>query len=651
MLIDTKKSAHARVHQPSGKDVFWTGGLWKQRQNTCIHRTIPHILRQFETVDDTFHVVENFRIAAGEHPGEHRGTPYSDGDFYKLLEAAMYAQQACPNAELAKKIDAYIELIGRAQQPDGYISTKQIISKRSHSSSGRMSDINDFEVYNFGHLLTAACLHKRLFGKDNFLKIAIKAADYLENMYQKACKSGEVHTAVCPAHYMGLIELYRTTGDVRYLETAKLAINLRDSVQNGTDDNQDRLPLRRHRKIVGHGVRSTYLYAGVADLYLETGEAELLQVLDSCWDNCVNQKLYITGGCGALYTGVSPFGVFFGVEKTHQAFGYEYQLPNITAYNETCASIGNILWNLRMFAIQPDAKYFDLIERTLLNVVLASVSLSGDQYFYENMLRRTKSLDYELMWPLERRDRLSCFCCPPNMARTIMESAEYTYMISEDSIYTGIYGASRAKIQLENGANFTLCQDTDYPYDGAIRFHLEDVRSFEPFTLRLRIPAWCESGKICVENCMKTLDRTASGSYIALKIEQPTAEIELTLDMPVRLTCAHSKVEEDTNQVAVERGPLVYCMESSDVNEPSLDHILLPIDAAFKNEVLKIDGQSLPVLSTEAVKIEYEAYDEHALYQTLHPSAYKKIPIRLIPYNSWDNRGWGEMKIWLPVRI
>lgn len=169
--------------------------------------------------------------------------------------------------------------------------------------------------------------------------------------------------------------------------------------------------------------------------------------------------------------------------------------------------------------------------------------------------------------------------------------------------------------------------------------------------LQLRIPAWCESGKICVENCMQTLDGTASESYIALKIEQPTAEIELTLDMPVRLTCAHSKVEENTNQVAVERGPLVYCMESFDVNEPSMDHILLPIDAPFKIGLLEIDGRSLPALSTEAVKIEYEKYDEHALYQTLRPNAYKKIPIRLIPYNSWDNRGRGEMKNWLPVRI
>mgnify|MGYP000426450302 FL=1 len=221
-----------------------------------------------------------------------------------------------------------------------------------------MGDINDFEVYNFGHLFTAACLHKRLTGKDSFLKIAVKTADYLEGMYADALEKGEVQTAVCPSHYMGLVEMYRTTGEERYLKLAEQAISLRDSVKEGMDDNQDRIPLRKHEKIIGHAVRANYLYAGVADLCLEEEDEELKEVLHKVWRSLVDKKLYLTGGCGALYNGTSPYGNFFVDQKVHQAYGYEYQLPNITAYNETCASLGGVFWAYRMFQMEPEARIF-----------------------------------------------------------------------------------------------------------------------------------------------------------------------------------------------------------------------------------------------------------------------------------------------------
>ena len=321
---------------------------------------------------------------------------------------------------------------------------------RNGTRQGRLGDINEFEVYNMGHLFTSACLYKRITGKENFLDIARKAADFLENMYAEAEKKGEVQTAVCPSHYMGLVEMYRTTGEKKYLDLAHKAIVLRDSVKEGMDDNQDRLPLKEHEKIIGHAVRATYLYAGVADLYAEEGDKEYLDVLHKVWKNMVDTKIYLTGGVGALYNGASPYGDFWNHQLIHQAFGYEYQLPNVTAYNETCASIGLVMWAYRMFLIEPKAEYFDVIERALLNVNLAAVSLDGKKFFYENMLRRAKKLEYKLIWPLTRTEYLISYCCPPNLARMVTQSGEYAYTVSADSVYTGIYGECDAVLTLEN---------------------------------------------------------------------------------------------------------------------------------------------------------------------------------------------------------
>jgi DUF1680 family protein len=567
------------------------------------------------------------------------------------MEAAIYAAVKRGNTKLLSDLDEYVTLIGKAQKEDGYLSTKQIISEMQ-GIDARNKDINEFEVYNFGHLFTSACTYKRLTRKDNFLNIAVKAADYLRKMYEDAEKSGDVKTAVCPSHYMGLVELYRATGDKRHLETAELCIRLRDAVKDGTDDNQDRLPLREHRKIVGHGVRSTYLYAGVADLYAETGEESLLTVLDSCWDNLVKQKLYITGGCGALYQGVSPLWDFWHGGKMHQAFGYEYQLPNITAYNETCAALGNIFWTYRMFALKPEAKYFDIIERTMLNLALAAVSLDGKKYFYENMLRRTKGLDYKLTWPLERDDQLTCYCCPSNLTRVIAQALEYTYMVSGDTVYTGLYGASEAKLAMDNGSAFTLVQETRYPWDGAFTYICKDVEANHPFTLNIRIPGWLEKGSITVNNKkFRDIGAGDANSFISVLVENPAAaKIEVFFEIKPRMTIAHPKVEEDVNQIAIERGPLVYCVETPDADIETLDDLMIPLNAQFDEVPYELQRVRLVALQTTGITVEKNHYDKNALYQTLSVKDKKQVPLRLIPYFAWDNRGFGEMRIWLPVQ-
>lgn len=649
MLTNTKKSKFAKVYPVDGMDVKWTKGLWKERFDTCADSTVPQLQHMFESADIS-HVLENFKICAGDADGDFDGTVFGDGDFYKWLESAVYTATKNNNEKLLARIDEYIDIIGRAQQPDGYLSTKQIIGEMRQNGVSRMGDINDFEVYNFGHMFTSACLHKRMTGKDSFMKIAVRVADYLEKLYDDAEKTGEVQTAVCPSHYMGLIEMYRTTEEERYLTLAKRAIALRDSVKDGLDDNQDSIPLRQHEKIIGHSVRANYLYAGVADLCMEEDDAELREVLNKVWRSLVDKKIYITGGCGALYNGASPYGYFFKHQLVHQAYGYEYQLPNVTAYNETCASLGGVFWAYRMFQLDPKAEYMDILERMMLNVNLAGLSMDGKRFFYENMLRRAKKLDYELIWPLTRSEYILSYCCPPNIARTVAESSEYAYMLSADSVWTGMYGASEAKVKLENGAVFTLVQDTEYPFDGYFRFTAKDVEANVPFTLRVRIPGWSKTSVLNINGEEIRLGKEHAGTYYEIQIADPAnMDVQMALDMNVRYTVAHNMVEETVGQAAVERGPLVYCVEGVDTDLETLDDLYLDVNAEFTPVDVEIAGRTIKAIETEQFCMDRSAFDRDALYQDLRYRGMDKCNVRFIPYYAWDNREYGEMRIWFPV--
>lgn len=653
MLTNTTHSPYAKVVPLPWNSVRWDPGFWKDAFDNNAKNTVPHLQNMFEAADIS-HVVENFRICAGKAQGSFGGTDFGDGDFYKWMEAAIYTAAKNDDQELFLKLDAYIDLIGQAQLPDGYISTKQILGERQNNGVKRFGNINDFEVYNFGHLFTAACLHKRITGKDNFLDIAKKAAAYLKTMYEENARTGKVQTAVCPSHYMGLVEMYRTTGDAAYLELAALAVRLRDSVSGGTDDNQDRIPLKEHEKIVGHAVRSNYLYAGVADLCAETGDQEYFQVLKKVWRNLMDSKIYITGGCGALYNGASPYGDFFTHQLVHQAYGYEYQLPNVTAYNETCASIGHVLWAYRMFLQDPKAEYFDAIERSMLNTNLAAVSLEGRRFFYENMLRRAKELKYKLIWPLTRSEYILSYCCPPNLARTIAQSSEYAYAVSDSTLWFGLYGASTAHVALQNGADFTIVQETDYPYDGKI---LLKICRHQPvdFKLNLRIPGWLRSGSIALGARRTVLDWQNASTYYTLELTgqdfgaDGLCQIEMHLDMPVRYTAAHTMVEENAGQAAVERGPLVYCMETPDVDAASLDDLMLNLNAVFDTASMEINGRHMTALETQVWRLDRSGFDRAALYQELSYTGMEAVRARFIPYFAWDNREFGEMRIWFPV--
>ena len=643
MIADTSRSPWAKAWAIPYADMAWTGGLYKERFDTVAAVTVPHLQRMFED-KDVSHVVENFRIAAGETEGDFDGTVFGDGDFYKWFEAAVYTAVRTGNAALLDQLEDYIALFARAQQPDGYLSTKQIIGEKRGKGPMRQGDINDFEVYNMGHMFTSACLYARLTGRDSFLKAAEGAAGYLKAMYEEAARTGEVKTAVCPSHYMGLIELYRTTGKGEYLELARLAVALRDSVKDGLDDNQDRLPLKRHRKIVGHAVRANYLYAGLADLYMEQGDPDYRAVLDSVWNHLVTQKLYITGGCGALYNGASPYGNFFHHQLVHQAYGYEYQLPNVTAYNETCASLGGVFWAWRMFLMEPRAETMDVLERMLLNVNMAGISLDGRKFFYENMLRRAKKLPYELLWGQSRTEYITSYCCPPNLARTLAQTSEYAYAVDADGVWTGLYGASRARFRLKNGAEFTLVQRTEYPFAGRIEFAVEESNGV-PFELRLRVPHWAKGARLSGREV------PLEPGYCAVKVNVPVGfACVLELRFEPRLTVGHDLIEESRNQAAVEVGPLVYCLESAGLPAGTqLPDLLLPLNPGFVPVETVIDGRR--VTAWEATLLRQTVAEERreALYRTLDAAPVEPIRVTLIPYYAWDNRGWGEMTVWLPL--
>lgn len=646
MIADTSRSPYARVTGVPFQAVQWTGGLYKERFDTVAQVTVPHLQRMFEDKDIS-HVVENFRIAAGEKEGRFRGTVFGDGDFYKWFESAAYTAVRTGNQELLDQLEAYVGLFSRAQLADGYLSTKQIIGERLGLGLQRQGDINDFEVYNMGHMFTSACLYFRLTGRDSFLRVAERAAGYLKNLYEEAARTGEVKTAVCPAHYMGLIELYRTTGKKEYLALARLSVALRDSVKNGLDDNQDRLPLKQHRKIVGHAVRANYLYAGVADLYMEEGDPEYRMVLESVWNHLVTQKLYITGGCGALYNGASPYGNFFDHQLVHQAYGYEYQLPNVTAYNETCASLGGVFWAWRMFMMDPRAEYMDTLERMMLNVNMAGMSLDGRKFFYENMLQRAKKLAYPLVWGQTRTEYIMSYCCPPNLARTLAQTSEYAYATDRDGVWTGLYGESEACLSLANGAAFCLTQKTAYPFQGQITFTVSKSNGV-PFRLHLRIPGWAQGATLTVNGLSQT---QPAATYAEVTVTEPEGfTCVLDLHMQPRLTVGHGLIEEDRNQACVEFGPLVYCVETPDAPlAASLQDLLLPLNAQFHPAACTIGGHEVPALEATLLCQEMEEEARELLYRPFRTPTLRPCQVRLIPYYAWDNRGMGEMLVWLPL--
>jgi DUF1680 family protein len=646
-LVNTAQSPHAKLSSVGLNDVQWTKGFWAERFAICRDSMVPHLWETY-TSNEICYSFQNFRVAAGLDTGKFRGPSFHDGDFYKTLEAvaAMYA--ATKDKKLDKWMDDAIAVIAKAQKEDGYIYTKSIIEQKKTGQTKMFDDKLSFEAYNFGHLMTAACVHYRATGKTSLLDIAKKATDFLIGFYNNA-SAEQARNAICPSHYMGITEMYRTTGDKKYLDLVKKLIDIRGTVE-GTDDNSDRAPFREMNKVVGHAVRANYLFAGVADVYAETGDKTLLATLDKMWDNVVNHKMYVTGGCGALYDGVSVDGTSYkpdSVQKIHQAYGRDYQLPNFSAHNETCANIGNVLWNWRMLQLTGEAKYADVVELALYNSVLSGISMDGNKFFYTNPLAASDEYPYDLRWMGGRVKYISkSNCCPPNTVRTIAEVSDYMYSIGDDGLYINMYGGNTLATKLKDGSPIRLEQQTNYPWDGNISITIKEAPA-TPLSIHLRIPGWCKGHRFKVNGKDVFILNKRDGYRIYNKIWKTGDKIELMLDMPATLIESNPLVEETRNQVAVKKGPIVYCLESADLPDQSVFNIAIPSSIKFQPTAMKIDKGNVMGLTGEARLVRTSDW-KNVLYKEVNKTT-TPLKIKLIPYYAWANRGKTDMTVWMPL--
>ncbi len=650
-LVYTANSQFAPLSSVGMGDVVWTSGFWAERMAVCRTAMVPHLWKTY-TDANISHSFKNFEIAAGLDTGSHVGPPFHDGDFYKLLEAVASLYAVTKDKHLDSLMDRVIPIIAASQRADGYIHTPVRIAER-HSKGGtkEFEDRLNFETYNMGHLMTAACVHYRATGKRTLLDIAIKAADYLDRFYKRA--SPELaRNAICPSHYMGVIELYRTTKNPEYLQLAKNLINIRGYVDGGTDDNQDRVPFRQQTTAMGHAVRANYLYAGVADVYAETGDDSLMACLNSIWEDVAYRKMYITGACGALYDGTSPNSTSYNpaeIQKTHQAYGRDYQLPNMTAHNETCANIGNVLWNWRMLQITGNARYTDVLELALYNSVLSGISLDGDRFCYTNPLAVSAQYPYKLRWSGGRVNYIALSnCCPPNVVRTIAEAGNYAYGVSAKGLWVHLYGSNTLSTHLKNGAALKVAQVTNYPWDGNIKLTLQTAPP-AAFTVFMRIPGWSRQATLLVNGKPVAGVAATPGQYAAIHRQWKAGDvISLQLPMPVTLMESNPLVEETRNQVAVKRGPMVYCMESVDLPRgASLFDVVMPGKTDLRPTPMEIDNSHIMALSGHAL-LRQDTGWQHTLYRQAAVDDTKPVKVTLIPYYAWGNRGNADMTVWVP---
>lgn len=648
-VVDTSSSPFAVMHPAGLGESKWTDGFWKDRFDLCRTQMVPSMDRLMEGTNYS-QFYRNFEIAAGLVKGKPHGATFNDGDFYKFLEGASATLAVTNDQQLRRTLDGIISVIGRAQETNGYIDTwVQLHEREGDSNAIPFTNPENFEVYNFGHLMTAACINYRATGETNFLHIACKAADYLCAVFKEPTPA-LANNLVCPSHYMGIIELYRTTRDPRYLELAKKFMAMRNLVENGSADNQDQIPFEEQTQAEGHAVRANYLYAGAADLFLEDGDQALWQPLMRIWTNVVTEKMYVTGGCGALYDGAAPDGAKDEkhITRVHQAYGRNFQLPNITAHNETCANIGNALWNWRMFLGTGDAKFMDVVELEFYNSVLSGVSLNGTNFFYTNPLRVTYPLPTNLRWPRTRVPFLSSFCCPPNLVRTIAESSDYAYGKSGNSIWINLYGSSTIDTPLADGGRVGLEQETDYPWNGRVRIRILECGKRE-FSLKLRIPGWAQSASVRINDGVADNSPKPQSYFEIHRRWQPGDFVDLDIPMPVRLIQANPLVEEDLNQVAVQRGPVVYCLESPDLPRgANISEVMIPADMKLttRYDWRLLDG--VVVLEGEGL-LQPPADWNRTLYRDFKPEELRPFNVRFIPYSVWQNRGPSEMSVWLPL--
>ena len=566
------------------------------------------------------------------------GYSFDDTDVYKTIEGASYLLQTYPDKKLKKYIDSVLVVVASAQEPDGYLFTARTqnpAAPHEWATGKRWEKVEDLshEFYNLGHMVEGAIAHYQATGQRNFLDIAIRYADCVYNEIGE----GEGKQVYVPGHQiaeMALAKLYTVTGEKKYLDLAKFFLDKRGYTSRRDQYSQAHQPVIEQSEAVGHAVRAAYMYSGMADVAALTGDQAYVDAIGHIWDNIVSKKLYVTGGIGATASG--------------EAFGKNYELPNMSAYCETCAAIGNVYMNYRLFLLHGESKYYDVLERSLYNGLISGVSLEGNGFFYPNPL--------ESMGQHQRQAWFGCACCPSNICRFIPSLPGYVYAVKDNNVYVNLFVSNTATLKV-GGKKLTLSQKTEYPWDGAIGITVDRATGHD-FTLKLRIPGWVK-GQVVPSDLYayadnKRLDYTITvngeavektvgkDGYLAINRRWKKGDrIEFHLDMQPRTVKANARVEADRGRLAIERGPIVYCAEWPD-NEFDIMTLLLNREPKFE-EVRRNDLlYGITQLKTNAQTL---SYDEEGCLQA------KDVTLTLIPYYAWAHRGSGKMSVWLPSNI
>jgi len=612
-------------------DAFWSPRIETNRTVTIGY--------DFQKSEETGRLA-NFDKAAGRMAGDHEGIFFNDSDVFKIIEGAAYSLHLHPDPELEHYLDDLIERIVAAQEPDGYLYTARTIAERNGTLEKLKADREGLtrwshlrvshELYNVGHMYEAAVAHYLATGKRTFLAIALKNADLIDDVF------GPDKRRDVPGHQeieMGLVKLYGVTGEERYLRLAKFFLDERGYYNQGRQrygnhDNeaytQDHLPVTQQDEALGHAVRAVYMYSGMADVAALTGEQAYIDAIGRIWENVVSKKLYLTGGIGARHQG--------------EAFGDNYELPNATAYNETCAAIANVFWNQRMFQLHGDAKYIDVLERSLYNGFLPGISFSGDRFFYVNPLEFDGEYRFNRDDSLVRMPWFGCSCCPTNVVRVFPSLGGYLYAQTEDRLYVNLFMRSQTIVTLAE-TTVQLSQESNYPWDGAIKFTVQAQRPVA-FALCLRIPGWAQGEPVpsnlyhYIDEVTESIRLRVNGDDVAVDLQQgyailqrtwqPGDVVELVLPMAVRRVACHGAVSDNVGKVALERGPLVYCAEGVDNG----GHVL---DATLHDEAT-VEPSFVPDLLSGVVVL-----------RALHATG----DLIFVPYYAWAQRGVGEMAVWL----
>ena len=629
-LVSCKNEPMKADYQIQGipfNEVKISDHFWLPKIETTREVTIP---ASFAKCEETGRVA-NF-VKAAEKKGKFGTTfPFDDTDIYKIIEGASYSMSVHPDPKLDRYVDSLIVIIGKAQEADGYLYTARTIDpQHPHQWSGNERWVNEsilsHELYNSGHLFEAASAHFQSTGKRNFLDIALKNADLLSQVFTPGKRND------APGHEiveMGLVKLYRLTGEEKYLSLAKYFIDCRGKENNPKNAySQNHKPLILQDEAVGHAVRAGYLYSGVADVAALTGNAAYISAIDKIWENMVSRKLYITGGIGARHDG--------------EAFGDNYELPNLTAYNETCAAIANVYWNYRMFLLHGDSKYIDVLERSLYNGVISGIGLDGKTFFYPNPLECDLTYKFNSGGTLDRQPWFDCSCCPTNMCRFLPSVPGYIYARSDNKLYVNLFVTSSSKIVL-TGNQVTLTQETQYPWDGNVKISVSPEKTGK-FALCLRIPGWAENqpvpgdlyayskpqnDSVSIKINGKKISFRKDKGYALLDREWNQEDVvTLSLPMGICQVVANKQVKDDLGKIVLERGPIVYCLES--VDNKNINDLYFSANsetvAGFKSGLLggieTISGQE----------------------------SNQKEGFTAIPYFAWNNRGISKMKVWIPLK-